>query len=209
MLRGTMWHRYVKTRKAAHLGLPQLVARFLVAGLAELCTVAHFVYTAHPIAPDNDFKLQYWYLSCPSPSVCASAFSIGISYILKLKTDSIPACVLMLVCLDWKLACMHVAHVVRHYTYRGAISAEVNMSAEVVYRGYGPTYHATFNILYSECPHWPGAFQGNRSRWRVGDMWTILTIFSHGAGSCTLNPFEHVPRPHQGCGGVPCSGADL
>ena len=29
-------------------------------------------------------------------------------------------------------------------------SAEVNMSAEVVYRGYGPTYRATYNILYGE-----------------------------------------------------------
>ena len=29
--------------------------------------------------------------------------------------------------------------------------AEVNMFAEVRYRGYGPTYRATYNILYGEC----------------------------------------------------------
>ena len=37
-------------------------------------------------------------------------------------------------------------------------SAEVNMPAEVGYRGYGPTYRATYNILYGECatgePFW-------------------------------------------------------
>ena len=75
MLRGTMWHRYVKTRKAAHLGLPQLVARFLVAGLAELCTVAHFVYTAHLIAPDNDFQSPVLTLVMSIPfGVCLSRF---------------------------------------------------------------------------------------------------------------------------------------
>ena len=35
--------------------------------------------------------------------------------------------------------------------YTEAQSASVNMLAEVGYRGYGPTYRATYNILYGEC----------------------------------------------------------
>lgn len=32
-----------------------------------------------------------------------------------------------------------------------AQSAKVNMSAEVIYRGYGPEYHTKYNLLYSKC----------------------------------------------------------
>ena len=65
--------------------------------------------------------------------------------------------------------------------------AEVNMSTEVVYRGYAPTYRTTFNTLYVQCvctglEHFEAAKVGEES----GNTWTILTIFSHGAGSRTL-----------------------
>ena len=39
----------------------------------------------------------------------------------------------------------------RSAIFTEARSAEVNMSAEVVYRGYGPTYRTIYNILYGEC----------------------------------------------------------
>ena len=38
----------------------------------------------------------------------------------------------------------------RGVIFTEALSAKVNMFAEVGYRGYGPTYHAIFSILYGE-----------------------------------------------------------
>ena len=52
---------------------------------------------------------------------------------------------------------MHQLNVIQHlWRWRALIfteaqSAEVNMSAEVVYIGYGPPYRTTYNILYGEC----------------------------------------------------------